>query len=54
MTLKDFKKITKEKEPEQIIGLYTSWKIKLTDKQLDKVLKLKKEKYGMKRSEING
>ena len=54
MTLKDFKKLTKEKEPEQIIRFYTNWKIKLTEKQLDKVLELKRKKYGVKRSEING
>lgn len=38
MRVKDFKKLTKEKAPIEIIYMYTMWKIKLTNKQLDWLL----------------
>lgn len=41
MEQKKFKKLLKEKSPQQIIGMYTHWLIYLTDKQLDKCIKLK-------------
>lgn len=37
----EFKKILKEKTPQEIIGLHTHWKIYLTNKQLQQVIDLK-------------
>ena len=53
MRIKEFKKIIQEKEPEQIIGLHTHWKIKLTDRQINKVIDLKNKKYGIRREIVN-
>lgn len=41
MVQKEFKKLLKKKTPQQIIGMYTHWLIKLTDKQLEKCIELK-------------
>lgn len=46
MSTNKFKKLIDTKDYQKIIGLYTHLKINLTDKQLDRVLKLKKEKEG--------
>lgn len=46
MSTKKFKKIIETENYQRIIGLYTHLKINLTDRQLDRVLKLKKEKEG--------
>lgn len=43
MRVCDFKKIKKEKTPQQIIGLHTHEKIKLTPRQLNELLESKKE-----------
>ena len=45
MKIKEFKKITKEKIPRDIIALHTHNKIYLTDKQIDKLLELRGENY---------
>lgn len=44
MSTNKFKKLIDTKDYQKIIGLYTHLKINLTDRQLDRVLKLKKEK----------
>ena len=44
MRIKDFKKILKDKTPEEIIYMHISWKIYLTNNQLEKVLELKNKK----------
>ena len=41
MEEKKFRKLLKEKSPQQIIGMHTHWVIKLNSKQLDKCIKLK-------------
>lgn len=41
MEEKKFRKLLKEKSPQQIIGMHTHWQITLTDKQLEKCIKLK-------------
>ena len=46
MSTKKFKELIETENYQRIIGLYTHWKINLTNKQLDRVLKLKKEKEG--------
>lgn len=46
MSTNKFKKLIDTKDYQKIIGLYTHFKINLTDRQLDRVLKLKKEKEG--------
>lgn len=46
MSTNKFKKLIDIKDYQKIIGLYTHLKINLTDRQLDRVLKLKKEKEG--------
>ena len=46
MSTSKFKKLLDTEDYKRIIGLYTHLKINLTDKQLDRVLKLKKEKEG--------
>lgn len=38
---KKFRKMLKEKGPQKMIGLHTHWVIKLSDKQLEKCIKLK-------------
>lgn len=49
MRNKDFKKLIKEYSPENIIYKHISWNIYLTDKQLDKVIKIKNKKGMRKR-----
>ena len=46
MSTNKFKKLINTENYQRIIGLYTHLKINLTDRQLDRVLKLKKEKEG--------
>ena len=46
MSTKKFKELIETENYQRIIGLYTHLKINLTNKQLDRVLKLKKEKEG--------
>lgn len=46
MSTNKFKKLIDTKDYQKIIGLHTHLKINLTDRQLDRVLKLKKEKEG--------
>lgn len=46
MSTNKFKKLIDTEDYQRIIGLYTHLKINLTDRQLDRVLKLKKEKEG--------
>ena len=46
MSTSKFKKLIDTEDYQRIIGLYTHLKINLTDRQLDRVLKLKKEKEG--------
>ena len=46
MSTSKFKKLLDTEDYKRIIGLYTHLKINLTDRQLDRVLKLKKEKEG--------
>ena len=46
MSTKKFKELIETENYQRIIGLYTHIKINLTDRQLDRVLKLKKEKEG--------
>lgn len=46
MSTNKFKKLLDTENYQRIIGLYTHLKINLTDRQLDRVLKLKKEKEG--------
>ena len=46
MSTKKFKELIETENYQRIIGLYTHLKINLTDRQLDRVLKLKKEKEG--------
>ena len=41
MKNKDFKKLSSEKTPEEIIGMHISWKIFLTNKQLDILIEKK-------------
>lgn len=49
MSTNKFKKLIASEDYQRIIGLYTHWKINLTNKQLDKVLKLKTKKEGEQR-----
>ena len=44
MAVKEFYKLLKEKDLQEIIYMHCFEKITLTEKQLDKVLKLKKKK----------
>ena len=46
MSTNKFKKLIDTKDYQRIIGLYTHLKINLTDRQLDRVLKLKSKKEG--------
>ena len=46
MSTSKFKRLIATEDYQRIIGLYTHLKINLTDRQLDRVLKLKKEKEG--------
>lgn len=46
MSTKKFKELIETENYQRIIGLYTHLKINLTDKQLDRVLKLKNKKEG--------
>ena len=46
MSTSKFKQLLDTKDYQRIVGLYTHLKINLTDRQLDRVLKLKKEKEG--------
>lgn len=46
MSTNKFKKLINTENYQRIIGLYTHLKINLTDRQLNQVLKLKKEKEG--------
>ena len=46
MSTSKFKELIETENYQRIIGLYTHLKINLTNKQLDRVLKLKKEKEG--------
>lgn len=46
MSTSKFKKLINTGDYRRIIGLYTHLKINLTDRQLDKVLKLKNKKEG--------
>ena len=46
MSTNKFKKLIDTEDYQKIIGLYTHLKINLTDRQLNRVLKLKKEKEG--------
>lgn len=41
MKTKDFKKLSNEKTPEQIIGMHINWKIFLTNRQLDILIEKK-------------
>lgn len=49
MRNKDFNKLLKEDSPENIIYKHISWKIYLTNKQLDKVIEIKNKKGMRKR-----
>ena len=44
MAVKEFYKLIKEKDLQEIIYMHCNLKINLTDKQLDKILDLKKKK----------
>lgn len=44
MRIKYFKKILKDKTLEEIISMHISWKIYLTNNQIEKVLELKNKK----------
>ena len=46
MSTNKFKKLLDTKDYQKIIGLYTHLKINLTDRQLNRVLKLKTKKEG--------
>lgn len=46
MSTSKFKRLIATEDYQRIIGLYTHLKINLTDRQLERVLKLKKEKEG--------
>lgn len=46
MSTSKFKRLIATEDYQRIIGLYTHWKINLTDKQLNRVLKLKNKKEG--------
>lgn len=46
MNTSKFKRLIATEDYKRIIGLYTHWKINLTNKQLDRVLKLKNKKEG--------
>lgn len=46
MSTSKFKKLLDKGDYRRIIGLHTHWKINLTNKQLDRVLKLKNKKEG--------
>ena len=46
MSTSKFKKLLDTGDYRKIIGLHTHWKINLTNKQLDRVLKLKSKKEG--------
>lgn len=46
MSTSKFKKLLDTGDYRKIIGLHTHWKINLTNKQLDRVLKLKTKKEG--------
>lgn len=46
MSTKKFKELIETENYQRIIGLYTHLKINLTDRQLERLLKLKKEKEG--------
>ena len=46
MSTSKFKKLLDTGDYTKIIGLHTHWKINLTNKQLDRVLKLKSKKEG--------
>lgn len=46
MSTSKFKKLLDTGDYRKIIGLHTHWKINLTNKQLDRVLKLKNKKEG--------
>lgn len=39
MKRKDLEELKKIKTPQQIINMHTDWKINLTDKQIDELLK---------------
>lgn len=41
-----FKELIENEKPERIIGKYTHLKISLTERQLERVLKIKNEKEG--------
>lgn len=43
MRKKDLEELKKTKTPKQIIELHCNWKINLTDKQVDEMIKLKNE-----------
>ncbi len=47
MKKKEFNKLLKEKTPKEIINMYTTLKIYLTDRQLDYVINLKNKKKEM-------
>lgn len=46
MSTSKFKELLDTGDYRKIIGLHTHWKINLTNKQLDRVLKLKTKKEG--------
>ena len=46
MSTKKFKELIETENYQRIIGLYTHLKINLTDRQLERVLKLKTKKEG--------
>ena len=46
MSTSKFKKLLDKGDYRRIIGLHTHWKINLTNKKLDRVLKLKNKKEG--------
>lgn len=46
MSTSKFKKLLDTGDYRKIIGLHTHWKINLTNKQLDRVLKQKNKKEG--------
>lgn len=46
MSTSKFKQLLDTKDYRRIVGLYTHLKINLTDRQLERLLKLKKEKEG--------
>lgn len=46
MSTSTFKRLIAKEDYRRIIGLHTHWKINLTNKQLDRVLKLKSKKEG--------